>query len=167
MRCDILAFQYPRPAYSIMDSFGQRRIERIRHADMAHHAVFEKRPRPHLSRELPRQLHGQCTASFLLSLLHGSPSPLHMIPNPIHLSLSQQSTKTHPLSPIHHPPRHQKIPRPHLLPQTPHRAEPHRGLDPQLLQRRHVRPVRYLVRRILVVRAVAGEEGYDRRLRWR
>ncbi len=68
---------------------------------------------------------------------------------------------THPLGPIHHPTRHQEVPRLHLLPQTAHRAEPHRRPDAQLLERGHIGPVRDLVRRVLVVLAVAGEEGDD------
>lgn len=86
---------------------------------------------------------------------HQRPSAQFFPPPP------QLTPPTHPPRPIHHPPHNQKIPRPHLLPQTPHSTEPHRGPAPQFLQRRHVRAEGDLVRGVGVVRAVAGEEGYD------
>lgn len=62
---------------------------------------------------------------------------------------------THTLGPVYHTPCHHKIPWLHLLPQTPHSAEPHRGHHAQLFQTCHIRAVVDLMRCILVMETVS------------
>lgn len=68
---------------------------------------------------------------------------------------------TYPFCPVHQPIRHHEIPRPHLLFQAAHRAEPDRAPDAQFPQAGDVGPEGYFVRGIFMMQTVARQEGDD------
>lgn len=154
----VLAFEYTRSTYGGVDCVREMDIERISHADMAYGAVIEECPWSYL---IPRwnQLR-ICLKLPRAPSLPSSSSYSSSHSPPIVLSGSRQIS-THTLSPIHHPTSDKKISRLNLLPQTTHRTESHRGFNAQLLQRRHVRSIGYLVWCELMMHAMTSQEGYD------
>ena len=97
---DILALEHAWLTDSGIDRLGKGNVERIRHADMAHDAVFEESPRPHLSSvqtiSSSPKIHTRAPPPPL-TRAESLPSSLHPSPPPPSLPFPKRKTKLTPL----------------------------------------------------------------------